>query len=85
MEQLNNLWFMCFSNKETLGELMSVKKPCILNMWKERQKPVLNFKKYKPDFQAHPQRTPKAISNQNLFFRFQPLCWTAELLYKKWI
>ena len=59
---------MCFSNKETLSKLMNVEKRCILKYMKngKSQKSVLNFKKYKLDFKGHPQRTPKAISNQNL-------------------
>ena len=34
-EQLNNL-FICFSNKETINELMSVKKSCILKYVKRK-------------------------------------------------
>ena len=37
----------------------------------------MNFKKYKLDFKGRPQRSPKTISNYNLFHRFQPWCWTA--------
>ena len=29
MEQLNNLWFKCFSNKDPLSKVMSAKNPCI--------------------------------------------------------
>ena len=37
----------------------------------------MNFKKYKLDFKGRPQRSPKTISNYNLFQRFQPWCWAA--------
>ena len=30
-----------------------------------------------PHYKGHLQRTSKTISKQNLFFRFQSLCWTA--------
>ena len=42
MGQLNNL-FMYFSNKETIDQLISVKKPCILRYAKKKKKKNWKF------------------------------------------